>query len=781
MRTAFLLAFLLFFALSASAQTDVSGVVKDSTGGVVSGAAVIARSSSGSDQQTVTGPDGRFSFASVPAGATIVVRASGFAEKSQPAATSLEVELAPATLFESVSVTPTRTEQRLADVPANVSVIDKEQIRRSPAVVSDDVLRQAPTFSLFRRTSSLSSHPTAQGVSLRGIGPSGVSRSLVLIDGIPFNDPFGGWVYWTRVPLENVDRVELVEGSGSSLYGNYAMGGVINIQSTRPRRRTAELRTQYGNLGSPKADFAVSDVWGKFAASLDGSAFKTDGFPIVIESERGLVDDKANVEYRNFNLRADYSPTSRLNVFVRGGYFHEERDNGKHSTIDGTEEANDTTWKNVAGGVRATLPDSSDLQVRVFYDDNTFHSNFLAVPNPNRSVGRMTLLQEVPTDGLGATAQWSKAFATRYLFTAGADFRHVEGASFEQALDAVQGLTVTTRRESGGDQMISGAFVQGQVWLQPNFSVTLSARLDNWNNTDGHNFETSAATGLPTANNRTLPDKSDTAVSPRAAVLYRVSNKVSAFASIGSGFRAPTLNELYRQFRVGTVLTLANDQLGPERLLGGELGIALAPAEGLTYRSSWYFNRVKNPVANVTVSGAPAAALSTACAVAGTICQQRQNLGRTRITGWQNDVEYRVAREWRVGAGYLFNSATVREFDANPALVGLYLPQVPKHRGSVNLSYSNPRIITASVTTFFYGRQFDDDLNVRTKPGETEPGLPAYGTMEISALREIGRNLEVFFGVQNLFDREYYVGFAPTTIGSPRLVNGGIRVRWSGR
>ncbi|HET9266701.1 MAG TPA: TonB-dependent receptor [Vicinamibacterales bacterium] len=781
MRTAFVPAFLLLFALSASAQTDVSGVVKDSTGGVVAGAAVIARSSSGSDQQTVTGPDGRFTFASVPAGATIVVRASGFAEKSQPAATSLEVELAPATLFESVSVTPTRTEQRLADVPANVSVIDKEQIRRSPAVVSDDVLRQAPTFSLFRRTSSLSSHPTAQGVSLRGIGPSGVSRSLVLIDGIPFNDPFGGWVYWTRVPLENVDRVELVEGSGSSLYGNYAMGGVINIQSTRPRRRTAELRTQYGNLGSPKADFAVSDVWGKFAASLDGSAFKTDGFPIVIENERGLVDDKANVEYRNFNLRADYSPTSRLNVFVRGGYFHEERDNGKHSTIDGTEEANDTTWKNVAGGVRATLPDSSDLQARVFYDDNTFHSNFLAVPNPNRSVGRMTLRQEVPTDGLGAMAQWSKAFSTRYLITAGADFRHVEGASFEQALDAVQGLTVTTRRESGGDQMISGAFVQGQVWLQPNFSVTLSGRLDNWNNTDGRNLETSAATGLPTANNRTLPDKSDTAVSPRAAVLYRVSNKVSAFASIGAGFRAPTLNELYRQFRVGTVLTLANDQLGPERLLGGELGVALAPAEGLTYRSSWYFNRVKNPVANVTVSGAPAAALSTACAVAGTICQQRQNLGRTRITGWQNDVEYRVAREWRVGAGYLFNSATVREFDANPALVGLYLPQVPKHRGSVNLSYSNPRIVTASVTTFFYGRQFDDDLNLRTKPGETEPGLPAYGTMEISALREIGRNLEVFFGVQNLFDTEYYVGFAPTTIGTPRLVNGGLRVRWSGR
>ena len=236
----------------------------------------------------------------------------------------------------------------------------------------------------------------------------------------------------------------------------------------------------------------------------------------------------------------------------------------------------------MAGGVRVTLPDYSDLQARIFTDFETFHSNFLAVPaaNPARSIGRMTLLQEVPTTGVGGMVQWSKAFSTRYLFSAGGDFRHVDGASNEQGLDATQGLTVTLLRESGGTQLISGGFVQGQVWLQPNLSVTLSARVDNWQNTDGRNLETTAATGLPTANNRTLPDTSDTAVSPRAAVLYRVSDRVSAFGSIGSGFRAPTLNELYRQFRVGTILTLANDQLGPERLMGGELGISVAPIDG---------------------------------------------------------------------------------------------------------------------------------------------------------------------------------------------------------
>ncbi len=121
--------------------------------------------------------------------------------------------------------------------------------------------------------------PTAQGVSLRGVGPSGVSRTLVLLDGVPFNDPFGGWVYWTRVPLESADRIEVVDGSGSSLYGNYAMGGVINIITAPPSRRTLELKPQYGNRNSPKVDVLGSDVWGKLGVVVDGSAFSTDGFP----------------------------------------------------------------------------------------------------------------------------------------------------------------------------------------------------------------------------------------------------------------------------------------------------------------------------------------------------------------------------------------------------------------------------------------------------------------------------------------------------------------------
>ena len=765
--------------LSADAgQAGVTGVVKDEFGGVVSGASIIVRGGNGVERQTVTGPDGRFSVDGPAAGGTIVVRAVGFAERSVPASGGdVEVILQVARVFESITVTPTRTEQRLGDVPASVSIVDKETIRRSPAVVVDDVLRQVPAFSLFRRSSSVASHPTTQGVSLRGIGPSGVSRSLVLIDGVPFNDPFGGWVYWTRVPLESVDRIEVVEGNTSSVYGNFAMGGVINVVSARPRPRTFEFRTQYGNRNSPKADFFASDVWGRLGASLEGSVFSTDGFPNVIANERGLVDRApdgdwavTNVDYRTLNLKVDYRPSERVSGFLRAGYFDEDRLNAKYSTFDGAPEENDTRWTSVSGGVRVALPDQSDLQARLFTDFETFRSSFLAVPNlVTRAIGRTSLRQRVPTTAVGGTVLWTKAVSTRQLYTAGADWRHVDGASNETAYDTVAGLTPVTLRESGGTQLSSGAFVQGQFWPVTKATVTLSGRVDHWRNYNARNLETSVSTGIPTSNNRdTLPDKDDTVFSPRAAIRVHLSDKVSTWGSLGWGFRAPTLNELYRQFRVGPLLTLANDRLGPERLIGGELGINVEPMSNLSLRGTWYDNRVKNPVSNVTRTDL-------------TNTQQRQNLGRTRVWGLQTDVDYRIRREWRLGAGYIFNQAKVTEFDATPELVGKYLPQVPKHRGSVSVSYTNPRYATISMSAMFFGRQFDDDRNERTKPGESEPGLPAYGVVELSALRSIGRNLDVFFGVQNVFDREYYVLLQPTTTGSPRIFHGGIRVRFSGQ
>jgi len=752
-------------------EAAVSGMVRDVSGQAIAGAVVVLRPASGAERQTATAADGHFTIAFPGGAAVLVVRAGGFAESRQTLSSAtpgrVDVVLEPAGVSETVTVTATRGEQRTGDLPASVSVIGRQEIRQSPAVVADDVLRQIPTFSLFRRTSSLSSHPTAQGVSLRGIGPSGVSRTLVLLDGVPFNDPFGGWVYWTRVPLDSLERIEVVDNSGSSLYGNYAMGGVINLMTAPAARRTVEVRSQYGNRESPKVDVTASDVWGKVGVVVDGSAFHTSGYPIVAEEERGAVDNNAAVDFRNANVKLQYDPTDRVQANLRVGYFHEDRDNGKASTIDHTEEANETTWTTVSGGARFRLPDESTLQVNMSGDIETFRSNFLAVPaaTPPRSIGRMTLNQRVPTNAIGGTAQWSRGVGRNQFLTLGTDWRHVDGDSEEDGLDPLTGTQVILHRVSGGTQRSLGAFVQDLWTPASGLMVTLSARVDRWRNYDGHNLENAVPSGTPTANNApSLPARDDTVASPRLAARYHLTNWASVWGDLGWGFRAPTLNELYRQFRVGTVLTLANNQLGPERLVGGEAGLSLQPVRNLTWRTTWFDNRVKDPVSNVTLT-----------TVGANVTQQRQNLGRTKITGIQTDVEYRIGTSWSLGGGYLFNRARVTEFASNPGLVGKSLPQVPTHRGSVQVEYANPRIVNVAFGLQALGEQFDDDQNTPSRV------LPEYAVLSLSASRRVSKNLELFAGVQNLTDREYFVGTLPTTIGTPRLINGGVRVRFAPR
>lgn len=758
---------------------QVAGTVRDITGATLERAVVITRTASGGERRTFTGTDGRFDVGPVTAGdILLIVRADGFAEHRQSlasgsAAADLDIVLSPATLAETVTVTATRAEQRAADVAASVNVIGREAIRRSPALVADDVLRQVPTFSLFRRTSSLASHPTAQGVSLRGIGPSGVSRTLVLFDGVPFNDPFGGWVYWTRVPLGSVDRIEVVDGATSSVYGNYAMGGVINVVTEAPAKRTAEIRSQYGSRNTPKLEISGSDTWGALQASADGTLFDTDGYPVVIPAERGPVDRDASVAFANATGKLQYDISSRLHAFVRAWHFREERDNGKASTIDGTPEANDTRWTSLSGGVRAHLPDDSALRVSVFSDRVRFRSNFLAVPpaTPQRSFGRMSLEQTVPSNGIGAMAEWARAFGPRHFFTGGVDWRSVEGESREDVLDPQTGTAPIIKRISGGAQRSTGLFLQDLITPADDLLLTIAARIDHWRNEDGHHLETSVARNAPTANHSPdLPERSDTVVSPRISVLYHLTDRVSLWGSIASGFRAPTLNELYRQFRVGAVTTLANHQLGPERLLGGEAGVRVAPAPNVMWRTTWFDNRVKNAVSNVTLGTG-----------AGGVLRQRQNLGRTRIRGIQTDVEYSVRPSLRFSGAYVYSHATVRQFDAEPSLVGKFLPQTARHRATLQAAYSNPALVNISAGIQAIGRQFDDDRNLRTVPGRTTPGLPGYSVVDVSVSRRISRQVELFGGVQNLLDREYFVGTLPTTIGSDRLVHGGIVFRFAPR
>src|SRR5882724_10805446 len=213
------------------------------------------------------------------------------------------------TRLEPVVVTVTRMEQKVGEAPASVTVLTRDDIRQSASQTVDDLLRQVPGFSLFRRSSSLVTHPTTQGVSLRGIGPSGTSRALVLVDGVPANDAFGGWVYWNRIPLQGIQQIEVVRGGGSSAYGNYALGGVVQVITRRPTERAAFFEGSYGTRDTMNFDLLLHDVEGPFRIALEGSYFDTEGYPIVAKSRRGSIDIEADSKHSTFNGRVDLVAT----------------------------------------------------------------------------------------------------------------------------------------------------------------------------------------------------------------------------------------------------------------------------------------------------------------------------------------------------------------------------------------------------------------------------------------------------------------------------------------
>jgi outer membrane receptor protein involved in Fe transport len=739
------------------------GTVTDPSGAVISGAVVTAHLANDGSLRTVSAANGRFSFPDAAAIVSLSVRSPGFGEANVETrgAVAITVTLHPASLSQTVVVAATDSPSRPSDLPADVTSIGRDRIDRSPALTADDVLRQVPTFSLFRRSSSLVAHPTTQGVSLRGIGPSGVSRTLVLLDGIPLNDPFGGWVYWTRVPIAAADRIEVVDSPAAALYGDYAMGGVISIVTPR-QRRLLDVTSQGGSFKTARLAASGGASREGLGLALDLSALRTDGYPTIAPDERGRVDTNAWVRFATATGTLGYDPSARLHAFVRGSYFSERRHNGRVSTIDGTPEGNDTAWRSIDSGVRALMPRSSTFEATVSGNGEQFISNYLSVPaaSPPRSVGRMVLNQRVPVRSIRTSAVWSTAVNTKLLLSGGVEAERIHGDSIEDALDAATGTVPTLHRNAGGRQTTAGAYVQGLFTPTGRLTITLGAREDRWRNSRGHNLESCVDGAACTPNNiPSLPDRDDRALSPRAGLRYQLHPRINVWAAASSGFRAPTLNELYRQFRVGATLTLANSDLTAERLRGYEGGVSLLVLDGLDVRAVYFDARLDHPISNATISSSP------------TIVQQRQNLGRTRSRGVEADAEWRW-RDWlNLTAAYVHNDAVVLENASAPALVGKRLPQVPRHRASLQVSFGNPRIAALAVETMLTSGQFDDDLNTPSRL------LPRYATVDVMASRRLSQRIEVFAGAQNLFNTSFVVATLPTTVGAPRIASGGVRIR----
>lgn len=598
----------------------------------------------------------------------------------------------PPSFGDTLVVTASRSEERLTDAVAPTSVLTRVDLDRSPGLTLDDQLRQIPGFSLLRRSSSLAAHPTSQGVSLRGLGPSGASRTLVLFDGVPLNDSFGGWVYWNRLPLSSLESVEVARGALSQLYGSAAMGGAIQLLPRPPRPDTLEVTARGGDRGTGDAEVFASDAaaggkpWGY---TLSGRAFRTDGFYVLSPENRGAVDRPATVDFGTLFGRVELG---RYHLGVNA--FREERGNGT------ALQTNDTSLQSLQAGW------SGDRwQWDAFGQTQEFRSTFSRVL-PDRSREFLTAKQDFETTGFGGSAAWRSSGG----LLAGADVRR---ASWD-----VQ------------DQTLGGLYAQQTFGVTPRLDLQAGARLDLWSS-----------------------GTTRTSFNPRLGAAFRAADALAVRASAYRGFRAPTLNELYRPFQVGNVVTLANAELREETLTGAEIGADFTPSSALFARLNVFRNRIDGAVGNVTLAVTPQS-----------ITRQRQNLDRVNADGVEAELRARprfLSPRWELQASYLYTDSRVDR-------TGLRVPQVPLNQGSLGIAFAGP--VAVLLQGRWAGEQFDDDLN--------QLPLRGYAVADLSLRRPFGNRLDVVLSAENLFDRKVVAGRTPIeTLGSPRLVQVGVKVR----
>ncbi len=662
----------------------------------------------------------------------------------------------------TVVVSASRTAEAPEQVPFSVTALSGDQLRANPASTSDGALRSVPGFSLFRRSDSLSANPTAQGVSLRGLGPSGASRSLVLLDGVPLNDPFGGWVAWSKVPRESLAAAEVVRGGGATAWGNAALGGIVQLLTENPGATRGRLAATAGSFATHSAEIAVSQPIGTGTLQLLGRDFASDGFVLVAPEDRGPIDQPAASEHRWLSGRWRQQIFDGATLTLTARTYDEDRNNGTPYQRNASQE--NFVSVALAGATGGTFA----WDAVAYAQDQSFASTFSSV-NATRTAENPASDQfAVPAEAFGAawTGTWKHDQART---SAGLDWRRVRGETREHYTFSAGAFT--RERVAGGTQEILGLFALHERSLAPDLRATFGGRLDSWRETDGHRRETERASGNVLRDDR-YADRDGVEFSPSAGLVWQPAAGWRVRAAAQHSFRRPTLNELYRPFRVGNVITEANAALGTEHATSAELGVEHT-RDALTLGATAFWNDLRDAVGNVTLFRGPGSFPIVGFVPAGGLGRQRLNLDRTRVQGLELSARWTPTATLTLTADYLYNDAKVRAASVAPALVGKRLAQVPRHSATFGGMWQPTKPLTLTPRVRFLGQQFEDDENLLR--------LGAALVVDFGASYRLNEHLEFTLSAENLTDERIETGRSADGLintGSPRLVLGGVRVAW---
>ena len=705
--------------------------------------------------------------------------------------------------LDAITISASRSETRVEEMALHTTVISRDDIESSPAQTLDQLLRNVPGMN-FSGVPANQSDPTGHQTRMRGLGNSKV---LVLLDGVPIHDPFYMTTQWFKLPLSNIERVEIVRGGNSSLWGNMAVAGVVNVVSKRVKDNAGEAVVSAGSRGTANLavskNFALSEA---LSFNLSAGVEHTDGYQTTPSEYLWRFPNKRPVaaENRNIQLTTYFRPATDLSGFLRLGYHVQDQQIGYEtgSNVQRSPDLAANLTKNFDAG--SSLSASLWAQYVKFekYNGSTCYyqggtsclNSNSATLTPARITGDVidfyTQYGHQRYREQGASVMFSKSLVGRWTgFQAGLDYRGLKADDTElfytapATPGAPQGnFNSSTRGE--GRQTFVGLFGQTRFLPLDTLEITFSGRYDTWRIDDRANTRSTAA-GATTGGDLPASDKS--AFNPSVALRYELNERGSLRAAAYKAFRAPGFNNLTRTFGTGTGTTIANPDLAPETLTGWEWGGDYRSGS-LSLGATYFMYDIKDMIATYTAraGSAPAqvqlicgGALLPAC---GGSAKYYTNDQDGRAHGIELTGNWRIRHDLSIDAWYTHTETYLTRHGSivtDPLKVQLVA--VPKDLASLGVNWRPVEKLRTFAEVRYIGAML---LDTTSNSGSMRFGQGSNTVVNASASYAWSKSADVFASVVNLFDRRYsenaYTYNQPynRTLSQPRALNAGVRLRF---
>ena len=657
-----------------------------------------------------------------------------------------------------VVVNATRSDTPLDQMPLNTTILTKEVLESSPDQTIDQVLKNVPGVFL-NDVPYYQKDPTGQSINVRGLG---YGRTLVLIDGLPANDAFYGTVQWNLVPMSSIESVEFVRGGVSSLYGNYGMGGVININTKTPKNSSQEVSASYGSFGTGNVaaskDLIVSDAMQmRFSADY----FSSEGFQNYATISPGSPSNIKNgmgtdaVKNSNVRLQNYIKPTQDTNAFLRMGYSTMADLSNNYAIAPNLIQTAD-----VAAGSTTKIDVDKKAQVNVYYQNTNFYkqtaNNLTAAPYKPYINANYT----DPYSTVGASAQYTHdlklAGIDQYILAV--DARNISASN--QTNNLASTGAVNSVNYAQGQQNFYGLL--GQIKSKASaipLEATLGARVDAWNSQtptySNTNYGT-GNTGIPTYSS--VPNQSKTQLSPSLGLLYNVSSDWDFRSAAYQAFHAPSMNNTLRSYGNSVSgYSLANPNLTPETMTGYEVGTDYRWKSGFAQLTA-FNNYITNAITSYKITSANWAFANSLCSSSGIsgCTQTSTSPGYTNVSYYTNqqnllsqglELQYHhdINPHWGLDGGYSYTKTTLT-WSATSDPINTQVGGVPRNMANAGLTYYPVPQASLTTTVRYVGNSW---MATGSLP------VPAYAVVGLKANYQVTPQAAVFASVVNLFNRQY--------------------------